>query len=115
MLYPDKNLFIDSVTIGMETTADDWGRKTYTDYQLNNVRFVRKNIYSGTGSAQLLLGTGTVYILPIYTIIPDGLTINDKLLNAKLTYSEHDYKIVNIAFHKDLYDHDMYSYEIGVM
>ncbi|MFT8878862.1 MAG: putative minor capsid protein [Oenococcus sp.] len=115
MIYPDKRLFVHTVVIQIDNGIDDWGKHDYTNYTLTNVRFIRKNIYSGTGNAQQLLGTGTIFILPKFTQLPDGLTIDDSLRQAIVMFGGHQYKIVNVAFNNNLYDDGIYSYELGVM
>lgn len=115
MIYPDKRLFVHTVTVQIQKGIDDWGKPDLDSYTLNNVRFIRKNVYSGTGDAQQLLGTGTIFVLPKFTDIPDGLTIDDSLRQAIVVFDNHQYKIVNVAFNANLYDDKIYSYELGVM
>lgn len=116
MLYPDKRLFVDSVTIQVSTGQDEWQSKTFASYTIDNVRFIRKNVYSGTGNSVELISVGTVYILPYFSSIPSGLTIDDTLFtgNAQITINGHNYHVSSVSYNENLYDSGIYDYEIGV-
>lgn len=115
MLDIDARWLIDTVTIQKKSDkTDDWGKPiAFEPITFKNVRFHRKNIYSGTENNRSLLSRGTVFLYPKHT--NPKPKIDDTYMNATIIFEGHEYTIKDISILEWPIESQAFCYELEVI